>query len=165
MIITGNSIEFSLDLVTRLLDDVSENRRVEPLEFRDVPVWEVEHALRHMQTLATGTLGSKGIYHAKIRPAPKYTLTPDQWLHAADVLEHELAFESLPRAVILHEQDAAAHVHALWARTDLDTLTLRSDAFTYGKHERAARALEAAFGHEAVPSWRDPGPDQQDRPR
>lgn len=163
MIITGQSTSFNLDLLTRLLDDVSDNTRVEPLHFRHVVLEDVEHALRHMQALTAGTMGWKGIYHAKIRPAPKYSLTRDQWLHAADVLEQELGFDDQPRVVILHEKGDAAHIHALWARTDLDTLTLLSDAFTYGKHERAARALEAAFGHEVVPSWRDPGPPAPNR--
>ena len=105
MIITGKSIGFSLDLVTRLLDDVAENTHVEPLHFRHVVLEDVEHALRHMQALTAATMGWKGIYHAKIRPDPKYSLNRDQWLHAADVLEQELGFDDQPRAVILHQQD------------------------------------------------------------
>jgi len=159
MIITGKSIAFSLDLMRRLLDDTAENTGIEALEYRDVPVWEVEHALRHMQILCTATKGTKGLYHAKIRPAPDYTLTHEQWLHAADVLEAELGLDGQPRLIVLHEQDDRAHLHVIWARTDLDTLTLRTDSFTYAAHERAARAIEAVFGHDPVPSWRDPQPD------
>lgn len=159
MIITGNSITFSLDLVRRLLDDTVENTGIEALEYRDVPIWEVEHALRHMQILSAGTKGTKGLYHAKIRPAPEYSLTHDQWVAATDILEAELGLDDQPRVIILHEQDERAHLHVIWARTDIDTLTLRPDSFTYAAHERAARAIEVLFGHDPVPSWRDPQPD------
>jgi len=159
MIITGNSIGFSLDLVTRLLDDVSENTRVEALEYRYFVLEDVEHALRHMQALTAGTIGWKGIYHAKIRPAPEYSLTHEQWIEAADTLEQELGLDDQPRLLMLHEQEERAHLHAIWARTDIETLKLRSDSHSYCAHERAARALEAAFGHEIVPSRRTPAPD------
>ena len=157
MIVTGKSIAFYLDLVTRLLDDVSENTRVEALEYRDVAVWEVEAALRDMNMLVAGTQGTKGLYHAKIRPAPGYGLTRDQWFMAADILEQELGLDDQPRLLMLHEQADSAHLHAIWARTDIETLTLRSDSFSYRAHERAARAIEAALGHETVPGRRNTG--------
>ena len=87
-----------------------------------------------------------------------------QWFHAADVLEQERGYDDLPRVLVLHEQGDRAHLHAIWGRTDIDTMTLRPDSFTYAKHERAARALESAFGHEAVPSRREPDPDGQSGP-
>jgi len=151
MIITGKSIAFYLELVSHLLDDVSENTRVEALEFRDVAIWEVEPALRDMEILCAGTMGTKGLYHAKIRPAPDYSLARDQWFTAADILEQELGLDDQPRLLMLHEQKDRAHLHAIWARTDLETMTLRPDSFTYCAHERAARAIESALGHETVP--------------
>ena len=151
MIITGKSIAFYLELVSHLLDDVAENTRIEALEFRDVAIWEVEPALRDMEILCAGTMGTKGLYHAKIRPAPDYSLSRDQWFTAADILEQELGLDDQPRLLMLHEQGDRAHLHAIWARTDIETMTLRPDSFTYRAHERAARAIEAALGHEAVP--------------
>lgn len=157
MIITGKSIAFYLDLVAHLLDDVSENTRVEALEYRDVAIWEVEPALRDMQILCAGTMGTKGLYHAKIRPSPEYSLTRAQWFTAADILEQELGLDDQPRLLMLHGQENRAHLHAIWARTDLETMTLRSDSFTYRAHERAARAIETALGHETVPGRHDSG--------
>ena len=187
MIITGKSIAFYLDLVAHLLDDVSENTRVEALEYRDVAIWEVEPALRDMQILCAGTMGTKGLYHAKIRPAPEYSLPHEQWFTTADILEQELGLDDQPRLLMLHEQEETglivkaeflfqdvglddqprllmlheqedrARLHAIWARTDLETMTLRPDSFTYRAHERAARAIEAALGHETVPGRHDSG--------
>ncbi|WP_374142216.1 hypothetical protein [Sphingomonas sp.] len=42
-------------------------------------------------------------------------------------------------------------MHVVWARTDLDTMTLRSDSQNYHAHERASLRLEQEFGHELVP--------------
>ena len=78
-------------------------------------------------------------------------MTPAQWARAVEVLEKELGLEGQPRAVVLHEKHGREHIHVVWARTDLDTMTMRSDSMNFAAHERASQALELEFGHEAVP--------------
>lgn len=108
-------------------------------------------AFRDWQTLAAGTKGSKGLYHANIDPALGYHMTPDQWTRAVDVLEKELGLEGQPRAVVMHEKHGRQHIHVVWARTDIDSMKMRSDSYNYDAHERASLALEREFGHEQVP--------------
>src|SRR5439155_6680181 len=73
------------------------------------------------------------------------------WFRAVDTLETELGLSGQPRAVVLHEKNGREHVHVVWQRTDIDTMTLVSDSNNYYAHERASMALEKEFGHEHVP--------------
>ena len=119
----------------------------------------LKEALRDWQALAAGTNGSKGLYHANIDPAKDYQMTGEQWAYAVQQLEAELGLEGQPRAVVLHQKHGREHIHVVWARTDIDTMTMRSDSQNYAAHERVARQLEQTFGHQLVPgphTGRDP---------
>ncbi len=111
----------------------------------------LNEAFRDWQTLSEGTLGTKGLYHVNIDPAKEYVMTPEQWQRCVEVLEKELGFEGQPRAVVMHEKHGRQHIHVVWARTDIDTMTLRSDSMNYPAHERASQKLEIEFGHAPVP--------------
>lgn len=149
MIIKGGSRAAPGQLAYHL-QRVDTNERVRILEL-DSPASNLKEAFRDWQTLSEGTRGEKGLYHANIDPHAKYDMTPAQWKRAADVLEKELGFEGQPRAVVMHEKEGRQHIHVVWARTDIDTMTLRSDSQNYQAHERASAALEREFGHEHVP--------------
>jgi len=101
--------------------------------------------------VSEGTRGTKGLYHVNIDPAEEYVMSLEQWQRTVEVLEKELGFEGQPRAVVLHQKQGRQHLHVVWARTDIDTMTLRSDSMNYPAHERASKALELEFGQEPVP--------------
>lgn len=126
------------------------NEKVEILELQS-PAESLREAFRDWQVLAEGTQGFKGLYHANIDPAKDYVMTPERWSRAVEVLEQELGFDGQPRAVVMHEKKGRQHIHVVWARTDIDTMTLRSDSQNYLAHERASQKLELEFGHEQVP--------------
>src|ERR1700739_1823534 len=112
-------------------------------------------AFRDWQTLVEGTKqGRDGLYHAEISPEAHYArnMTPEQWLQTADFLEAELGLEGQARALVLHAgKDARPHLHAVWQRTDVDSMKVIPDAFNYIAHEKASRRMELEFGHEFVP--------------
>lgn len=56
----------------------------------------------------------------------------------------------------MHEKHGREHIHVVWARTDMDTMTLRSDSQNYQAHERASLRMEQEFGHEHVPGKHAP---------
>ena len=126
------------------------NEKVEILELQS-PASTLGEAFRDWQILSEGTRGVKGLYHANIDPAQDYTMTREQWQHAVDLLEKELKLEGQPRAVVMHEKFGREHLHVVWARTDIDKMTLCSDSQNYMAHERASQRLEMEFGHEPVP--------------
>jgi hypothetical protein len=109
---------------------------------RDFVIW---------QTVSEGTQGKLGLYHAHINPDSRYVLTPQQWKRAADVLEEKLGLQGQWRALVLRSTDGRQRLHAVWSRTDIDTMTLRPDSFNYRAHEQASAQLALEFGHEIVP--------------
>lgn len=149
MIIKGASRAGPKQLATHL-GRRDTNERVEVLELQS-PAGSLREAFRDWQTLSEGTKGRFGLYHANIDPAETYTMTADQWGRCVDVLEEELGLAGQPRAVVLHEKHGRQHIHVVWARTDLDTMTLKADSHNYLAHERASQRLELEFGHEIVP--------------
>jgi Relaxase/Mobilisation nuclease domain len=149
MIIKGGSRAGPSQLA-RHLQRTDTNERVHLLQL-DSPTASLGEALRDWQLLASGTRGSKGLYHVNIDPDARYAMTEAQWRRSVDVLEKELGLEGQPRAVVLHEKNGRAHIHVVWQRTDIDSMTLVSDSFNYKAHERASLALEQEFGHEIVP--------------
>jgi hypothetical protein len=161
MIIKGNSRGRPTQLA-RHLTRLDTNERMEILssDYGD----DLKAALQDMQTTAAATKGRKGLYHANVSPDAKYpTLSSEQWMHAADVLADELGLSGQPRVVILHQKDGRGHIHVVWQRANLETMTLVSDSQNYAAHERASRRLELELGHELTPgvhAKRDP-----DRPR
>ena len=114
MIIKGAS-RAAPDQLARHLQRRDTNERVEIIELQS-PVAGLRDAFRDWQTLSEGTQGFKGLYHANIDPAADYTMTPEQWKRAVEVLEKELGFEGQPRAVVMHEKHGRQHIHVVWAR-------------------------------------------------
>ena len=125
------------------------NERVEILQLDSAGT--TAEAFRDWQTYTLATKGKLGLYHANIDPDTKYEMTPEQWTRAVDILEEELGLQGQPRAVVMHEKNGREHIHVVWSRADMDTLTLRSDSMNYQAHERASLRMEQEFGHEHVP--------------
>jgi len=115
----------------------------------------VIEALRDWQDLAEGTKqGRDGLYRSEISPAPEYAkgMTTEQFLRSADILEEELGFQGQDRLVVRHAgKDGRTHIHAVWPRTDVDTMKIIPDSFNYVAHERASMRMELEFGQDFVP--------------
>ena len=148
MIIKGNSRGGASQLAKHLLR-TDTNERVEILELQS-PLDDLGDTLRDWQLISTGTKGKKGLYHANISP-DNYEMTTEQWFRCVEVLEEELGFTGQPRAIIKHEKEGREHIHVVWQRTNIDTMTLVADGWNYLINERASMALEQEFGHELVP--------------
>ncbi len=157
MIVKGGS-RSGAAFFARHLMRADHNERVAVMEIRGLVARTVAEALREMEAIAHGTHATRHFYHASLNPDPGETLTPAQWVQATDILEHALGFTDQPRFVVEHEKGGRIHRHAIWSRIDADTMTALPDGLNYRAHERAARAIEQAFGHQAVPSVLVPAP-------
>lgn len=149
MIIKGKSRGGPKQLATYLLR-ADTRERVELLELQS-SAGTLAEAFQEWQLIAEGTQGRRGLYHAFISPHARYPMDTDQWQRAVTILERELGLDGQPRAVVLHESQDRQHIHVVWQRTDIDTMTMVSDSHNYDAHERASLALEREFGHEIVP--------------
>lgn len=148
MIIKGKSRAGPSQLA-RHLGRADTNERVEILQLDSAGT--PAEAFRDWQTYTLATKGRLGLYHANIDPDAKYRMTPEQWTRAVDILEEELGLQGQPRAVVMHEKHGRQHIHVVWCRADMDTMTLRSDSKNFLAHERASLRMEQEFGHEHVP--------------
>lgn len=148
MIIKGKSRAGPSQLA-RHLGRADTNERIEILQLDSAGT--PAEAFRDWQTYTIATKGKLGLYHANIDPDAKYPMTPEQWTRAVDILEEELGLQGQPRAVVMHEKHGRQHIHVVWSRADMDTMTLRSDSQNYQAHERASLRMEQEFGHEHVP--------------
>jgi hypothetical protein len=149
MIIKGGS-RSGPEQLAKHLQRRDTNEMVDILELQSLNSG-LSEAFQDWQTVSEGTRGTKGLYHVNIDPAENYVMSLEQWQRTVEVLEKELGFDGQPRAAVLHQKYGRQHLHVVWARTDIDTMTLRSDSMNYLAHERASNAMELEFGHEPVP--------------
>lgn len=160
MIVSGGS-RSNWRFFSKHLMKTEENERVQVVEIRGLAADDIREAFREMDALASGTRCKSFFYHANINPRADETLSPEQWEQAIDVLEAELCLTGHSRFVVEHEKDGRTHRHVVWSRIDAETMTAVSDSNNYAAHERAARQLEQAFGHEAVPGVHGREPDRE----
>lgn len=147
MIIKGKSRAEPMKLALHL-ENAETNERVELLETRHTIGDDLRTALVEMYAHAAGTKCTKPLYHAAISPAQ--TITREQINEAVDALEQKLGFDDQARVIVLHEKHGRQHIHVVWSRIDLETMTAVHDGHNYRKHEEVARDLERKFGHERV---------------
>lgn len=112
---------------------------------------DLRKAFLDWHTVGEGTRGEHTLYHAQIAPDPRYKLTPEQCLRAAEILAEDMGMKNHPRAVVLHDGGDKPHIHVVFMRTNIDTMTMWDDGKNYLKHERASHRMELEFGHELVP--------------
>lgn len=151
MIINGSS-RSNGSFFARHLMRADHNERVTVVEIRGLAAETIGDAFREMKAIACGTRCTNYFYHANLNTREDEHLTAEQWAQAADRLERELGLLDQARFVVEHEKAGRTHRHIVWSRIDVDSMTAISDSLTYPKHERVARELEAAFGHEPVDS-------------
>lgn len=135
------------------LTRLDENDRVDILEIdQSLPSSTIEAALTEWQTLATSlTRSKKGFYEANINIRDDESLTDEQWLKAADILEEELGFQGQPRLIVQHEKKGRTHIHVLWQSTIVEEGRIACDSHNYRKHEEAAKEIERVFELEPSP--------------
>ena len=149
MIIKGRSRAGAPELAAHL-QRVDTNERMEIIEVRGTVARDLEHAMREMEALSSGTRCKNPLYHASINVPIHERLGMDHWQRAVDRLEEKLGLTGQPRAVVMHEKLGREHIHVVWGRVRADTLVAVADSHNYRQHEIVARELEREFGHERV---------------
>src|SRR6185437_14546492 len=111
-----------------------------------------------------GTRSEKTLYHAQIAWETKYQLTKEECLRSAQILAEDLGMANHPRAVVLHDGGDKPHLHVVFMRADIDTMTMWQDYKNYVKHERASFRMEKEFGHDLVPGKHKVKRDRKKQP-
>src|SRR5665213_2725917 len=126
------------------------DQRVEVLELQS-GTDSLRETFLDWHSVGLGTRGEKTLYHAQISPAPGYAMTTEQWKRTADILGEELGLKDHDRVLVLHDKGEHPHLHVVWQRVDVETMTMWDDGHNYMKHERASRRMELEFGQDFVP--------------
>ncbi len=124
-----------------------ENDHVEVLEVRGTTGDDVRSALLEMDLASELTRGRKALYHAQINPAigEDRTMSPVQWIEAADILEKKLKLTEQARVIVLHEKLGRVHAHVVWQREKDGRLI--SDSHSFRAHDKARAEMERVFHH------------------
>ena len=150
MIVKGKSRGAGAQL-GRYVMEQGKNEKVELLQVRGTIAGDAPGAILEMESLAIGTDCTKPLRHCFLSPADGETLTPEQWIKAADLLQEAYGMDYDPaRVLTLHTKEGKQHLHAVFARIDPETMTAWHDGWDYPKHEAAARAIEREFGLQRV---------------
>jgi Relaxase/Mobilisation nuclease domain len=160
VVIKGGARSGAAELAAHL-QRLDTNERAVVQELRGVAAQDLDGALLEMEAVSLGSRSRRHFYHVSINTRADEVMTPGQWMKAVNRLEKELKLTDQPRAVVFHVKEGRAHVHVVWSRIDLDSMTAISDSHNYRRHELVSRELEREFGHVRVQGAhieRDGGP-------
>jgi hypothetical protein len=149
MIIKGQARGRAAQLAAHLLA-TDQNESIRLYECRGTLSQDVKGALTEMEARGLAARSKRPLYHASISPEPTAPLSDLQIGRAVDHLEYRLGLQSQPRIVVVHRKQDREHIHVVWSRINAEDGTAISYSWNYRLHERAARKLEAEFGHRPV---------------
>lgn len=114
---------------------------------------DLRKSLLEMSLTSELTKSDKGLYHGLYCPAygEDQTLSDEDWIRAADIMEEERGYTGQKRAIVLHQKHSKIHAHIVWERYDHEAGIMKSDSFSYYAQDRARRRIEIEFGHQLTP--------------
>lgn len=136
------------------LEHNKENEQVHILDIRGTcKPGDLKSSLLEMSLTSELTKGYHGLYHSQFSPAigEDKTMTPEEWLEAADIIERHLKLEGQKRVIVLHEKKGRIHAHIVWERYDHISGRLKADNQNYKKHDAAREEIERHLGHKFTP--------------
>lgn len=149
MIIKGQARGRATQLAAHLLS-ADQNESIRLYECRGTLARDVKGALIEMEARGLAARSKRPLYHSSISPEQTSPLSEPQIRQAVDHLEHRLGLHGQPRIVVVHRKKDREHIHIVWSRINAEDGTAISYSWNYRLHERAARELEATFGHRPV---------------
>ena len=147
MVIKGGARGRAAELAAHLLR-TDHNESVNVLDMWGIGAPDLTTALKEMDALGVGARTKRTLYHANIDPRINEQFTEREKKIAVFRLGKELGLEGQPFVVVEHVKNGRGHLHAVWSRIDLETMTGIQDGHNYRKHEEVARGLERDFGHQ-----------------
>lgn len=91
----------------------------------------------------------KGLYHVVINPKPgeDRSMTKEQWLRAADIIEEERGFSGQKRAMVIHEKSGRLHMHVVWERYNHEKGSMICNRHAHYDLKRCRVSMEKEFNH------------------
>lgn len=149
MVIEGAARGRPAELAAHLLR-TDHNESVHVLDMWGIGAPDLLTALKEMHAIGAGAKSTRTLYHANIDPRENERLTAEQKRIAVIRLGTELGLMGQPFVVVAHVKKGREHLHVVWSRIDLETMTAIPDSHNFRKHEEVARGLEIEFGHQQL---------------
>ena len=121
MILQGNQRGGAGDLARHLLK--AENEHVEVYELRGFVADDLKGALGEAHAVSKGTKAKQFLYSLSLNPPPHEKVSTAAFEDAIARVEKRLGLANQPRAIVFHEKKGRRHAHAVWSRTDTQSMT------------------------------------------
>ncbi|MEP0068522.1 relaxase/mobilization nuclease domain-containing protein [Pyruvatibacter sp.] len=124
MILKGSQRGGAKQLGLHLLR-TDQNEHVEVHEIRGFMSDDVVGALKEAYAVSRGTNAKQFLFSVSLNPPQNEDVSIETFEGAIDRIEQSNGMEGQPRIVVFHEKEGRRHAHAVWSRTDTETMTAR----------------------------------------
>lgn len=160
MILKGSTRSGGANLAAHLLR-LDENDHVRVHEMRGFAGDNLQEAFQEIHAIARGTKCQKPLFSVSFNPPEHANPTPEDFEAAINRVEEKTGLQNQPRVIVIHEKGGRIHVHCVWSRIDVTTMTARPADFYKLKLQDVSRELYLQHGwqmpHGLLPSGkRDP---------
>ena len=140
MVINGAARGRPAELALHLLK-TEHNERVHVLDMWGTGAPDLTSALYEMNAVGAGTRSRRTLYHANIDPRKDEQLSEAQKKIAVERLGRRLGLDGEAFVVVEHVKRGRGHLHVVWSRISLETMTAIPDSHNFLSHEEVAREL------------------------
>jgi len=116
MILKGNARGGAKNLALHLMKD--ENDHITIHELRGFMSDRLLPALNEIHAINRGTKASKFLFSLSLNPPETASVSTADFIDAIERVEHKLALDGQPRAIVFHEKQGRRHCHVVWSRID-----------------------------------------------
>ncbi len=163
MVINGEARARPVPLALHL-QRTDTNERVHVREIWGCASENLYDALREIHDIGKGAKSERTLYHANIDWRVDEEMTDEQKNIAVRRLAEKLRMQDQPRVVVEHVKDGREHLHVVFGRIDLVTMTAIPDSHNFRKHEELATELAREFGHAAIRRALTRDKEREERP-
>ncbi|WOF72779.1 relaxase [Parvibaculaceae bacterium PLY_AMNH_Bact1] len=103
-----------------------ENEHVEVHEIRGFVSDDVIGAMKEAYAVSKGTKAKQFLFSVSLSPPQQEDVPIDTFENAIERIEERNGLSGQPRIVVFHEKEGRRHAHAVWSRTDVETMTARN---------------------------------------
>ncbi|MEM7775925.1 MAG: relaxase/mobilization nuclease domain-containing protein [Pseudomonadota bacterium] len=117
----GGGKQFAMHLLR-----ADENEHVDVHELRGFMSDDLTGALKEAHAVSRGTKCKQFLFSVSLNPPQDKNVAVETFENAITRIEEKNGLAGHPRAVVFHEKEGRRHAHAVWSRTDAETMTAKN---------------------------------------
>jgi hypothetical protein len=144
VILQGNQRGGAKDLALHLLKE--DNDHVDVHELRGFVANDLVSAFNEAYAISRGTKAKQFLFSLSLNPPPSENVSTTSFETAIARVEKKLGLQGQPRAIVFHEKNGRRHCHAVWSRTNTQTMKAIPLPYTKRKLMEISRDLFIEHG-------------------